>query len=131
MRKLTKSWAVIGVIAALIITVMIGRAAFEILRDNGMLLTDTAIAPARDIERIALQIPEVLSVHKIRSRRGPRGGYADLHVQLHGDLPLETAHDIGHRVADRVREELGVPDVLVHVEPPHALDQSGVHASSR
>lgn len=110
----------LDLIAALVITVMIGRAAFQILRDNGFLLTDTAIVPAREIESVALQIPGVLSVHKVRSRRGPRGGYADLHVQLRGELPLEEAHGIGHQVADRVRDELGVPDVLVHVEPPEA-----------
>lgn len=110
----------LDLIAALVITVMIGRAAFHILRDNGLLLTDTAILPACEIETVALQVPGVVSVHKIRSRRGVRGGYADLHVQLKGDLPLEDAHEIGHRVADRVRDELGVPDVLVHVEPPEA-----------
>lgn len=108
----------LDLIAALVITVMIGRAAFQILRDNGLLLTDTAIVPAGEIETVALKVPGVISVHKIRSRRGPRGGYVDLHVQLNGDLALEDAHGIGHQVADRVREDLAVPDVLVHVEPP-------------
>jgi divalent metal cation (Fe/Co/Zn/Cd) transporter len=31
---------------------------------------------------------------------------------------LEDAHRIGHEVSDRLREDLGLPDVLVHVEPP-------------
>ncbi len=76
--------------------------------------------PAPEIEKLALEVPGVVSVHKIRSRRGPRGGHADLHVQLNGDLPLEQAHEVGHQVADRVSDELGVSDVLVHVEPPEA-----------
>lgn len=113
----------LDLIAAVLITLVIGRAAFEILRDSGMLLTDTAILPAERIEAIALEVPEVVSVHKIRSRRGPRGGHADLHVQLPGDLPLEEAHEIGHRVADLLRRELGVPDVLVHVEPPEPRER--------
>jgi cation diffusion facilitator family transporter len=110
----------LDLVAALVITVMIGRAAFQILRDNGLLLTDTAILPAAEIEAVALEVPGVVSVHKIRSRRGPRGGHADLHVQIAGELPLEEAHRIGHQVADRLREELELPDVLVHVEPPEA-----------
>lgn len=110
----------LDLVAALVITVMIGRASFQILRDGGLLLTDTAILPATEIEAVALQVPGVISVHKIRSRRGPRGGHADLHVQVSGDLPLEEAHWIGHQVADRLRDELKLPDVLVHVEPPQA-----------
>jgi cation diffusion facilitator family transporter len=110
----------LDLVAALVITVMIARAAFKILRDNGLLLTDTAILPAAEIEAVALQVPGVVSVHKVRSRRGPRGGHADLHVQVSGELPLEEAHRIGHQVADRLRDELELPDVLVHVEPPEA-----------
>ena len=108
----------LDLVAALVITVMIARAAYQILRDSGLLLTDTAIRPASEIESVALQVPGVVSVHKIRSRRGPKGGHADLHVQVRGDLPLEDAHEIGHQVADRLGEELNLPDVLVHVEPP-------------
>jgi len=108
----------LDLVAALVITVMIARAAFQILRDNGLLLTDKAILPATEIESVALQVPGVVSVHKIRSRRGPKGGHADLHVQVRGDLPLEEAHGIGHQVADLLRDELDLPDVLVHVEPP-------------
>lgn len=108
----------LDVIAALLITAVIAMAAFRILRGSGLLLTDTAILPASQIEAVALQVPGVLSVHKIRSRKGPRGGHADLHVQVDAELPLNEAHDIGHQVAGRLREKLGLPDVLVHVEPP-------------
>lgn len=108
----------LDLVAALVITVMIGRAAYQILRDNGLLLTDTAILPATEIESVALQIPGVISVHKIRSRRVPKGGHADLHVQVRGDMSLDEAHWIGHQVTDRLRDELDLPDVLVHVEPP-------------
>jgi len=108
----------LDLVAAIVIIFMIARAAFKILRDNGLLLTDTAIRPAQEIEAVAMQVPGVVSVHKIRSRQGPKGGHADLHVQVRGDLPLAEAHGIGHQVADRLRDELGLPDVVVHVEPP-------------
>ena len=108
----------LDLLAALAITAVIAWAAFKILRENGMLLADTALLPARRMREVALTVPGVLSVHKIRSRAGARGGHADLHVQLRGDLRLDEAHDIGHQVADRLRERLGLRDVLVHVEPP-------------
>jgi cation diffusion facilitator family transporter len=107
----------IDVLAAVVITLVIARAAFSILRENGMLLTDTALLPAARVRSEALQVSGVVSVHKIRSRGGLRGGHADLHVQVDPDLLLEEAHLIGHRVADRLRRELDLGDVLVHVEP--------------
>lgn len=108
----------VDLIAALVITLVIARTGFKILRESGLLLTDTAMFPAVTIEGVALEVPGVISVHKIRSRKSAQGGHADLHVQVRADLPLAEAHEIGHRVADRLREKLGLPDVLVHVEPP-------------
>ncbi len=32
-------------------------------------------------------------------------------------LRIDEAHRIGHLVVDRLREELGIQDVVVHVEP--------------
>lgn len=110
-------WPQLDLVAALLITVMIGRAAFRILRDNGLLLADTALVPAPRIREVAVGVPGVVSVHKIRSRGRPGAGHADLHVQVRGDLPLEEAHGLGHRVADRLREEFDFEEVLVHVEP--------------
>lgn len=108
----------LDLVAALLITVIIGRTAFHIVRDNTMLLADTALVSAEDIRRVATGVPGVLSVHKIRSRGSRQQGHADLHVQVGGDLPVDEAHAIGHRVADEIQERFGMVDVLVHVEPP-------------
>ena len=108
----------LDVLTAVVITLIIARAAFEILKENGMLLADTAMLPAEQVASVAIQVQGVVSVHKIRSRATSRGGYADLHVQVDGNLPLEEAHRIGHEVADRLKRELRLEDVLVHVEPP-------------
>jgi cation diffusion facilitator family transporter len=108
----------LDVLTAVVITLIIARAAFEILKENGMLLADTAMLPADQVASVAMKVPRVVSVHKIRSRATSRGGYADLHVQVDGNLSLEEAHLIGHEVADRLKRELRLEDVLVHVEPP-------------
>lgn len=108
----------LDVLTAVVITLIIARAAFQILKENGMLLADTAMLPAERVASVATQVPGVVSVHKIRSRATSRGGYADLHVQVDGNLPLEQAHRIGHDVAHRLKRELRLEDVLVHVEPP-------------
>ena len=62
-------------------------------------------------------MPGVESVHKIRTRGRPPAAHADLHVQVRPDLRIDQAHAIGHQVADRLRRELGLRDVVTHVEP--------------
>ncbi len=108
----------LDLIAAAVITAIIGRTAFRILRDNTLLLADTALVPSGLIRDVAMEVPEVISVHKIRSRGSRQLGHADLHIQVRADLPLDVAHGIGHQVSDRIRDRFGFSDVLVHVEPP-------------
>jgi divalent metal cation (Fe/Co/Zn/Cd) transporter len=59
----------------------------------------------------------VKSAHKIRSRGTDQATYLDLHIQVDGRMALEEAHRLGHIVQDRIKKELDVADVVVHVEP--------------
>ena len=106
-------------LVAVIITVVIARAAFKIVQRAAGPLVDAAVVPAESIRRIALSVPGVVGTHKVRSRGGPGGTHADLHVQVRPELPIDRAHVIGHLVSDRLAGELGLEDVVVHVEPPH------------
>lgn len=108
----------LDVLAAVVITFAIARAAFQIVRRSAAHLTDLAILPPDKVRRVALEVPGVEGIHKVRTRTSPSGGHADLHVQVRADLRLDEAHLIGHRVADRLREEFGFQDVVTHVEPP-------------
>jgi cation diffusion facilitator family transporter len=108
----------IDLIAAVVITGMIAFAAFQILRENGLLLADTALIDPGVIRAEATAVPGVLSVHKVRSRGRIGEGQADLHIQVPADMPIADAHAIGHQVADRLRERFALREVLVHVEPP-------------
>jgi cation diffusion facilitator family transporter len=105
-------------LAALIITGFIARAAFQVVQQAAGPLVDTAVLPAERIRQITLAVPGVVGAHKVRSRGGPGGFHADLHVQVRPELPIDKAHVIGHLVADRLAGELGLEDVVVHVEPP-------------
>ncbi len=114
----------VDLLAALVITAIIARAAFRILRRSAERLVDPAVLPVERVHEVALAVPGVEGVHKVRTRGRPGAGYADLHVQLRPDLRLDQAHVIGHLVVERLRRELGLADVVVHVEPPlgHRID---------
>ena len=115
----------LDLVAALVITAVIARVAFAILRRSAGQLADVAAVPPEEIRGIALAVPGVRGVHKIRTRGQAPGGHADLHVQVRPDLRIDQAHSIGHRVADRLRRELGLRDVVTHVEPAGDSERRG------
>jgi cation diffusion facilitator family transporter len=114
--RLGVSWA--DPAAALAVTVVIGRVAWNILAENLGILLDRAVLPAEKVKEVALATPGVVGCHRVRSR-GVTGAYQlDLHVQLDGGLPLSRAHEISHVVETRLKQEFaGLGDVTIHVEP--------------
>lgn len=107
----------VDLVAAAAITVVIAQAAFRIVWRSAGLLVDPAAIPAQRIREIALAVPGVEGIHKVRTRGRPADGQADLHIQVPPHLRIDEAHRIGHQVVDRLREELAIHDVVVHVEP--------------
>lgn len=103
---------------ALFITVLIAKASYSIVRHSADALLDAAALDPNEVRRVVASVPGVEGSHKIRTRgRGSRL-HADLHIQLRPDLRLDEAHHIGHLVADRLRREFNLTDIIVHVEPP-------------
>lgn len=71
-----------------------------------------------DLRKVASEVPGVIRIEKCRIRKSGTGLMMDVHVVVDGSLSVRRGHDIGHRVKDRLIEaEMGVTDVIVHVEP--------------
>jgi cation diffusion facilitator family transporter len=95
---------------------------------NGVRLARLAVADVMDaaapaevesgIRETARRVPGVLDVDKCFARKSGPGWLVDLHVVVDGKLPVAEGHRIGHAVQRALRESnLGILDVLVHVEP--------------
>jgi divalent metal cation (Fe/Co/Zn/Cd) transporter len=79
------------------------------------------------VARIVSGVPGVLNVHDIRSRGTARESYVQMHLVVDAH-DVQTAHDITDEVERRLESELGVKEVLIHVEPFD--DASGPPGSS-
>lgn len=103
---------------ALVVLLVVARVAWNILSSNIGTLLDRAALSTDKIRELALSVPRVASVHRIRSR-GTAGAYhIDMHVLVDGDLTLHEAHAITHEVEEKLRAGIeGVVDVTIHVEP--------------
>lgn len=95
---------------------------------NGMRLGRKALhgvldaAPPADVEhrirRISEAVEMVQEVETCNVRKSGLGYLVDLHVVVDGDLSVRDGHHIAHEVKDALRNtEIGVLDVIVHIEP--------------
>ncbi len=91
----------------------IGRQALADLMDRSpdSAVVDRVAAAARGVDGVR-------EVEKLLVRRSGLGLYVDIHVQADPGMTLEAAHQLGHRVKDRIQTDLPqVLGVLVHMEP--------------
>ena len=66
----------------------------------------------------AASVPGVEHVEKLLARKMGTTYLIDMHIEVDGSLPVREAHDLAHKVKERVRQRAPqVADVLVHVEP--------------
>ncbi|MBE2182017.1 MAG: cation diffusion facilitator family transporter [Anaerolineae bacterium] len=103
---------------ALLIVALIARAAFQILRSTGDVLTDRAPLDSKAIIAVAAGVPSVKRVIRARSR-GPSD---EIFVDIEIELPPETTADHAAAIAEAVRRQVcerypGVREVNVGFEP--------------
>ena len=119
-QRLWPQFGFIDATAAVIVAVLLLRAAWSIARPALAELTDAGAdrKALEEMEQIAMAVPEVRATHALRSRRSGPGYLVDLHILVD---PEKSVYD-GHEVARAVRAALiqqgpDVLDVLVHIEP--------------
>ena len=104
---------------ALVVAVIVFRAGWKLTKNSFAELTDISL-PAEEEERIAALVqthPEVLSLHRLRTRRSGSYRLLDMHVVLGKDLPLENAHTICDQLEAELKEAFAPCDVVIHMEP--------------
>jgi cation diffusion facilitator family transporter len=112
-------WPVLDPVAALVVAVFIGHAAYEIARSAADILADHVVLDAGEIRRVVSAVPEVVGCHEIRTRGSADHAFLDLHVWFAPDTSLAEAHRLSHVVKDRLLASFpALADVIIHIEPP-------------
>ena len=105
--------------AALVIVGFIGYAGVQIALDAASILSDQIVVSEDDVRTVVTRVPSVLGCHQIRSRGSADHVFLDLHVWIDGAMPLTDAHEVSHRVKDRLMERYPqIADAIIHIEPP-------------
>ena len=109
---------------SLVVAATIAWAAWGILRDASLVLTDAA----KDIEPTALlaailAAPGAMTAHNLRVRSSGGRDWVEVHVTVDPDLTVKLAHEVATDVEEAIRDEIGPEtQAIVHIEPaepPH------------
>lgn len=114
------SWTFVDHLGAILVCVFILHAAWGIVKPTLGELVDEGVSLERiaELERMALAVPGVKSIHALRTRRAGSGIMVDLHVQVDGDLSVREGHAISSAVKRLMRQEHpDIFDVVSHLEP--------------
>jgi cation diffusion facilitator family transporter len=104
--------------AAVVVCVLIGRTAWNVLGANLGVLADHARLDPHRVREVALEVRDVRGAHKIRSRGSADHVHVDLHIHVDPGMTVERAHEVTHEVARAVRAAFPeVADVMIHTEP--------------
>jgi cation diffusion facilitator family transporter len=106
-------------LAAAVVVVFIGHAAFTIARDASRILSDEIVIAEEDIRTVVMAVPDVLGCHHIRTRGSSDHVFLDLHVWMAANTRLDEAHRRSHEVKDRLMARYPqIMDAVIHIEPP-------------
>jgi cation diffusion facilitator family transporter len=105
-------------VIAIVIALLIVRVAYQILARAVPVLVDERAIPAPTIRQTAQAVAGVKSAYGIRSRGGNAGvRYAEVTIAVDSAANVSDAHAIADAVEERLKKDLELEEVTVHVEP--------------
>ena len=107
-------------IGGIICSILIVRVAYKIIRPALNELSDSGASEKtrKQIEEISLNVKEIKSVHKIRTRKMGTLVFADLHMLVDGNTTVRKGHDIADLLQDKLKKSIPeLIDVVIHIEP--------------
>ncbi len=107
-------------LAGAVVAVLIIRMGLEIMKESGRELMDGTCPPEtlEDICAIALKVPRVREIHRVRARSSGPCLLIDLEIGVDRELSVQEGHNVSHEVEEqllRSREDIHL--INVHVAP--------------
>jgi cation diffusion facilitator family transporter len=107
-------------IVALLVAALIFRTAFLAMKRAFGGLIDTRLPRAEErklIACLAKHSGQMVSFHKIRTRKAGSQRYIDFHLVLPKDVRVEKAHKLCDELEQEIEAELAAANVTIHIEP--------------
>lgn len=112
------NYPIVDKIVAIIITFFILKTAYDIFIESSFSLSDGFDESLLDKYKAAiLELPKVSRVKSQRGRTYGSNIYLDVVIEMNPDLSVYESHAITEEVERLLKEQFGVFDIDVHVEP--------------
>ena len=123
-------WAILDPIIAIAMALIIFREGLKLTRANVSDLIDANIPEDEEaIKKLVARHAQIVSIHKLRTRRSGGNKYLDMHMVFDGQSTLREVHDMCHHIEKNIKDELGAYDVVIHCEP--CYEQDSLHGCTR
>lgn len=103
-------------IVAIMISIFIAKAGYEILSRTVPILVDAVWLDPKNIKKSVLSVQDVTDCYDIYSRRGPDLAFIECKIKVK-PKDLYTAHQTADKVEEKLKEDFGRCKITVHVEP--------------
>jgi len=112
-----QGWWWIDPVVAIAVALVIVLVAYRILVRTVPVLVDQRALPTGEIRQTAENVPGVKSAYGIRSRGPSDLRYAEVTIAVDPRADVAAAHAIADQVEERLKQDLRLHEVTVHVEP--------------
>ena len=113
-------WIVLEPIAAIIVSLMIAKVAYDLVKPGIEELVEKSLPRETEEEILALITaePAISDPHNLRTRRVGIGIVAQVHVRLDGSMSVAESHALTERIEERIHARFGeLAHLIIHVEP--------------
>lgn len=115
---LLTGWNWIDIVAALLVAVLIGRAAWGILQQTASILVDTAPYTPERLTAVLGGMPQAFEVVRARSRGSLDAAHIDIDVRVAPEMTTEQSNHIAAAIRQRLESELDhLSEIEVHFVP--------------
>jgi len=107
-------------IVAMLVAILIVRTAYVTMKKSLGDLLDVKLPEAeeRAIESAIMEhVGEIISYHKLRTRKAGNQHHIDLHLVMPGNMSVEDSHQICDHLEEDIEHKLQNTSVTIHVEP--------------
>lgn len=120
-------WLWIDLVAAGVVTVLVGKAAWDIVKQTGRVLVDTAPFPPEEIRALLAEMPQMPEVVRVRSRGPADAAHIDIDLRVAPEMTAEQSNNLAYAVRQRLRDAYdGLAEVEVHFAAHHANGRDAV-----
>ncbi len=127
--------SILDPIIALLVALFILKVGYDTLRRSFGALVDVKLPETEEVEIkscIIEHYSEIVSFHKLRTRKAGSQRYIDLHLVMPKDASIEEAHRMCDHLEQDIENRLRHTSVTIHVEPCRIeCDQCQISCSLR